>query len=75
MAELLRTGIGSEVRRTILVAVRVAIKAGRPDAGKLRAAILGRIELLLGEGRQQQAQPFELPRSEETVEQLVVVGQ
>jgi len=33
------------------------------DLGKLRAAILGRIELLLRKGRRQ-AQPFELPGRE-----------
>jgi hypothetical protein len=46
----------------------MAIKASRAKAGNLRAAILGRIELLLREGRQQQAQPFQLPGSEQAIE-------
>src|SRR5882724_8740053 len=73
VAELLRAGIGSEVRRTVLVAVRMTIKASRADAGNRRTAILGRIELLLWEGRQQQAQPFQLSGREQAVEQLVVI--
>src|SRR6266478_5128446 len=75
VAELLRTGIGGQVRRAVLVAVRMAVKASRADAGNRRTAILGRIELLLWEGRQQQAQPFELPRRDQAVEQLVVIGE
>src|SRR5712692_6753803 len=73
VAELLRTGIGSEVRRAVLVAVRMAIKACRADAGNRRAAIVGGIELLLREGRQQQAQPFQLPRRDKAVEQSEVI--
>src|SRR5271163_1375104 len=53
----------------------MAIKAGRSLTWNLGAPILGRIELLLRERRQQQAQPFQLPWSENSVEQLVVVGQ
>src|SRR5580704_714927 len=67
--------VGGEVRRAVLVAVRMAIKASRAKAGNLRAAILGRIELLLREGRQQQAQPFQLPGSEKAIEQLVIIGE
>src|SRR5258708_39773993 len=51
----------------------MAIKACRADAGNRRAAIVGGIELLLREGRQQQAQPFELPRREKAVEQSEVI--
>ena len=39
------------------------------------AAILGGIELLLREGRQQQAQSFQLPGSKYAVEHLVVIGE
>src|SRR5579862_4888911 len=53
----------------------MAVEAGRADAGRRRLAILGRIELLLRERRQQQAQPFELPRRENAVEQLEVIGE
>src|SRR6266849_3723370 len=73
VAELLRARIGGEVRRAVLVAVRMAIKASRAEAGNRRAAILGRIELLLREGRQQKAQPFQLPGREQPVEHLVVI--
>src|SRR6266446_2244998 len=75
VAELLRARIGGEVRRAVLVAVRMAIKASRAKAGNLRAAILGRVELLLRKGRQQQAQSFQLPRSEKAIEQLVIIGE
>ena len=44
-------------------------------ARKLCAAILGRIELLLREGRQQQPQPFQLPGRQHAIEHLVVIGQ
>src|ERR1700739_731499 len=50
-------------------------QSSRAKAGHLRAAILGRIELLLREGRQQQAQPFQLPGSEKAIEQLVIMGE
>src|SRR5258707_3336142 len=53
----------------------MAIKASRADAGNRRAAILGRIELLLREGRQQQAQPFQLPGRKQAVEQSEVIGE
>jgi hypothetical protein len=49
VAELLRTGVGGEVSRAVFWAVRMAIKASRAKAGNLRAAILGRIEVLLRE--------------------------
>src|SRR5712692_477131 len=75
VAELLRVGIGGQVRRAVLVAVRMAVKASRADAGNRRTAILGRIELLLREGRQQQAQPFQLPGRKQAVEQFVVIGE
>src|SRR5258707_15545455 len=64
VAELLRAGMGGQLRPAVLVAVRMAVKASRTDAGNRRTAILGGIELLLWEGRQQKAQPFQLPGSE-----------
>src|SRR5258708_866802 len=51
----------------------MAVKASCADAGNRRTAILGCIELLLWEGRQQKAQPFQLPGSEYSVEHLVVI--
>ena len=73
MAEPFRAGIGGEVSGAVLVAVRMAIKASRTLAGDLRAAILGCVELLLRKGRQQQAQPFQLPRRQDAVEQLIII--
>src|SRR6266404_6535510 len=53
----------------------MAIKASRTLAGYLRAAVIGRVELLLRKGREQQAQAFELPRGENAVEQIIIIGQ
>jgi len=64
VAELLRASIGGQVCRAVLVPVRMAVKASCTEAGNRRTAILGSIELLLWEGRQQKAQPFQLPGSE-----------
>ena len=50
-------------------------KQAAPWLGSCRFAILGRVELLLRERRHQQAQPFQLPRRDNAVEQLVVVGE
>jgi len=75
VAEPLGAGIGREVRGAVLVAVRMAIKASRTLAGYLGTAIVGCVELLLWKGRQQQAQPFQLSRGKNAVEQLVVIGQ
>jgi len=44
-------------------------------AGSLGSAILGDIELLLWKGRQQQAQPFQLSRRKNAVEQPVKIGE
>ena len=75
MAEPLRAGVGGEVGGAVLVAVRVAVEARRTDAGQRRLAIVGGVELLLRERRQQQAQSFQLPGRENAVEHLVVVGE
>jgi len=40
------------MRGAVLVAVRMAIEAGRSLAGHLRFAIVGRVELLLRKRRQ-----------------------
>src|SRR6202035_5656489 len=53
----------------------MAIKAGGTLAGKLCAAILGRVELLLWKGCQQQAQPLQLPGRKNAIEELIVIGQ
>src|SRR5439155_26279461 len=53
----------------------MAIKAGGTLAGSLGSAILGDIELLLWKGRQQQAQPFQLSRRKNAVEQPVKIGE
>ena len=73
--ELLRPDVPDQVRGPVGVAVHVAIKAGHPDhpVGAIRPPVLGRIELLLGELRDQKAQTFELLRVQETVESLVVI--
>src|SRR5438132_12714120 len=57
------------------MAVRMAIKACSTLAGSLGSAILGDIELLLWKGRQQQAQPFQLSRRKNAVEQPVKIGE
>src|SRR6266404_867653 len=53
VAEPLRADTGIEVRGAVLVAVRMAIEASRTLAGHCRFAIVGGIELLLRERRQQ----------------------
>src|SRR3979411_1362748 len=70
MAERLRAGIRRKVGRAVLVAVRMAIKAGRTGARELDLAILRHVELLLCERRPQQAHPLQLPGSKEAVELL-----
>src|SRR6185437_1938534 len=59
----------------ILVAIRVTVEAGGALAGNLRLAIVGGIELLLREWRQQQAQALDLAWRQDTVEHLEVVGE
>ncbi len=73
MAERLRAGIRREVRRAVLVAVGMAIKASRAGARKLGLAILGHVVLLLCKGRQQQAQPLQLSGGKEAVELLEII--
>ena len=55
------------------VAVGVAIQTGHPQAGLGALAVVGRVELLLGERRHQQAQAVELHGRQDVREQAVVV--
>ena len=73
MAIRLRTDIAGKMRRAIGVAVRMTIEASDATTRFLRTPILGLVELLLRERRQQQAQPLELFRIQDAVEELVVV--
>src|SRR5450432_1865091 len=57
------------------MAVGVTVEAGDALVGLQAAAILGRVELLLGKRRDQQAQSFELLGIEDVLEQLVEVGE
>src|SRR5215469_4572827 len=61
VAEPLGACVRSLVRRAVLVPIGMTIEASRALAGQLRAAVLGRIELLLRKGGQQQPQSFQLP--------------
>src|ERR1700724_4516188 len=73
MAIGLRSNIADEMRRTVGVAIRMTIEAGDATARFVRTPILGLVELLLRERRQQQAQPLELFRIQDAVEQLIIV--
>src|SRR6266481_9593651 len=73
MAELLRTDVAHEVFGSIRVAVRVAIETRDAAARPLGAPILGLVELLLGERRQQQADALDLLGVQYAVQNLVVV--
>jgi hypothetical protein len=71
--ELLGTNVPHEVGGRVRVAVGVAVEASHPAARPLGAPVLGLVELLLGEGRQQQAKPLDLLRVQDPVEELVEV--
>ena len=73
MAMRLRTDISGKMRRAVGVAVRMTIEAGDAATRFLRTPILGLIELLLRERRQQQTQSFELFGIQNAVEELVIV--
>ena len=75
MTEFLRADVAHEVRRAVRVAVGVTIEARDALARLHRTAVAGRVELLLRERREQQAQSFELLRIQDAAEQLVVVRQ
>ena len=55
MAELLRANVADQVRGGVRVAVDVAVEAGHAGARLQRPAVLGGVELLLRERRDQQA--------------------
>src|SRR6185437_2489077 len=59
-AALLGANVGAEVKLAGRVAVDVAIEAGPSPARFGALAIVGRVEFLLSERRQQQPQPVEL---------------
>ena len=59
-APLLWPLVWSNMERTAGVAIRMTIKAGHAQAGLLALPVVGRVELLLGERRHQQAQSVEL---------------
>ncbi len=66
-------GVGVEVEGRVGMEVRVAVEAGDAEAGLGDLAVLGLVELLLGEGGEQQAQAFHLHGGEDALEDLVVV--
>src|SRR5581483_6217527 len=72
-AALLGTDVRGDVKLSGRVAVDVAIQAGHPEARLGRLAVVGWVELLLRERRQQQAQAVELHRGQQILEQSVVV--
>src|SRR6266540_4808121 len=69
----LRADVADQMCPTIGVAVDVAVKASYATARPFRPAILGDVELLLRKLGQQQAEPFELFRIENAVEQLIEI--
>src|ERR1019366_9265761 len=73
VAELLWTGVASEVRRTVRVSVGVAIEAGDAEARAYRSAVLCGVILLLWKRRYQEAQPLHLLRIEDATEDLIEV--
>ena len=75
MAELLRADVADQVVGAVRVAVLMAVEAGDAQARVLAPPVRRRVELLLGKRRQQQAQPLELLRVQDPVEEAVeVVG-
>ena len=73
MAGLGRTSVGRKMRRPIRMTVCVAIEAGHAPTRQLRTAIFGLIELLLRKRCHQKAQPLELLRIDDAVEQFVII--
>ena len=73
MAELLRPDIADLVVGPVGVAVLVTVEARDPEARVLAPPIRGRVELLLWERGQQEAQPLELLRVQDPIEEPVVV--
>src|SRR5688500_9035557 len=75
MSELLRANVADEVKARIGVPVRVAVETRDPLTRKQAASVLCRVELLLRDGRHQQAQSFRGYRIQDPVEQLIQVAQ
>ena len=69
VAELLRPDVAHQVRRGVRVPVDVAVEAGHALARLQRAPVVGGVELLLRERRQQQPQALQLLRVQDAVEQ------
>ena len=76
-AMALRPNVADQMRRPGRVAVDVAVEAGHADhAGGVLGLAVGRgVELLLRELRHQQAQPLQVLRIEDAVEQLLEILQ
>ena len=74
VAVLVRADVADRVRRGVGVAVGVAVEAGHALVGLERAAVVGGVELLLRERRDQQPQALELLGIEDVLEQLVEVA-
>ena len=53
-------GYPHQMRGAVGMAVDMAVEAGNAQAGLFRAPVIGGVELLLGKGRDQQPQAFEL---------------
>src|SRR5258705_10079408 len=73
VADLLRRNAADQVCRTVRVAVRGAVEARDAAARPFRPPILGLVELLLRERREQQAKALDLLGVQDAVETLVVV--
>src|SRR3954447_24972579 len=65
--------IRSQVECSIGVEIGVAVEAGHAKTLIGTLTVLGLIELLLREGREQEAKPLNLDRSEDPHRQLVIV--
>ena len=59
----------------VLMPVRMAVEAGGSLTGYCRLAVIRRVELLLREWREQQAQAFQLARRQDAIEHFEVIGQ
>src|SRR5882757_914292 len=73
MAEFLRADITYQVESAIRASIRVTVETRDSAAGLVGTAIGGLIELLLRKRSEQQAEPFDLLRVENAIEQVVEV--
>src|SRR3954468_6037608 len=64
-APLLGANVGTQVKLTRGVSVHMTIETGNAERRMLRLAIVGGVEFLLRQGREQQAQTFELHLSQD----------